>query len=291
MQELHNMTTADNTGVSTRTPDTTFEEMLNAIGDSLSDLASSDDERTREDEEDDEEDTDLGRLSDDDETGWVVGTISKTVQRCMESFRQKNMRLEELTQPGCGDIANCFRERDMKCWTAEFKVPAIFKPQIDRTAATPYPTTFGELMQTLDIVCGKEQIPTVTSRPGSSQMRLGSEKPHTQTNTSSFAWCCVRFDTDSGWTACWTRKLLPLHEASLVNYHIEIGYGRRYGDGSRVTGGIDTWIVYLDNLSLVKQFVYLLCYVSAFSWFQWPHCKTWYFISVYARVVRAMQRF
>jgi len=54
MQELKDMTTA------TGKPETTFEEMLNAIGDSLSDLASSDDEQDGADEEDDEVDTELG---------------------------------------------------------------------------------------------------------------------------------------------------------------------------------------------------------------------------------------
>jgi hypothetical protein len=47
-------------------PETTFEGMLNAIGDSVSNLASSDDEQDGEEEEDDEEDTELGKLSDDD---------------------------------------------------------------------------------------------------------------------------------------------------------------------------------------------------------------------------------
>jgi len=41
-----------------------FEEMLNAIGDSLSDLASSDDEQNGEDEENGEEYSELGKLSD-----------------------------------------------------------------------------------------------------------------------------------------------------------------------------------------------------------------------------------
>jgi len=57
------------------------------------------------------------------------------------------------------------------------KVPAVVKPQSHRTAATPSPTTFGELMQVLDIVRGQSQMPQVTSRQGSCQMRLGSEKP------------------------------------------------------------------------------------------------------------------
>jgi len=43
--------------------------MLNAIGDSLSDLASSDDEEDGEDDNDAEEDTGHGKRSKDDETG------------------------------------------------------------------------------------------------------------------------------------------------------------------------------------------------------------------------------
>jgi len=83
MQDLKDMTTT------TRKPETKFAEMLHAIGDSLSNLASSDDEQGGKDNEYDEEDTELGKLSDDDEPGWVMGTISGTVQHRMESFRQK----------------------------------------------------------------------------------------------------------------------------------------------------------------------------------------------------------
>jgi len=149
---MQDMTTAENGCPTTGKPKTTIEEMLNAIGDSLSDLASSDDEQDGEDEEDDEEDTELGKLSDDDEPGWVMGTITKTVQHCMESFRQEQMRLDELTQQGWGDAANYFRERDMRYGTAKLKVPAVVKPQIDTTTATPSPITVGEHMQTPEIV-------------------------------------------------------------------------------------------------------------------------------------------
>jgi len=176
MQELKDMTTAESAGGTTRMPETTFEEMMNAIGDNPSDLATSDDEQDSEDEEDKEEDTELGKLSD-DEPGWVMGTISKNVQHRMESFRQKQMRLDKLTQPGWGDAANYFRERDMKYGTAELKVLTVVNHQIDWIAATPSPTTFGEHMQTLQIVSGQSQMPAVTSWPGSSHMRLGSEKP------------------------------------------------------------------------------------------------------------------
>ena len=170
MQELKDMTTA------TGGPERTFEEMLKAIGASLSDLASSDDEQDGEDKEDDEVDSELGKLSDDAQPGWVMGTISKTVQQRMESFRLKRMRLDELIQPGWGDAANYLRQRDLKYGTAELKVPAVVTPRIYTTAASASTTTAGEDMQTLDIVRGQLEMPAVTSQPGSSQMRLGSEK-------------------------------------------------------------------------------------------------------------------
>jgi len=152
MQELNEMTTAENVWATTGKPETMVEEMLNAIGDSPSDLPSSNDKPNGEDEGDVEDDTELGKLSDDDEPGWVMGTMSKTVQHHMESFRQKQMTLDELTQPGWGDAANYFRERHMQYGTAELNVRAVVKLQLDTTAATPSPTIVAELMQTLDIV-------------------------------------------------------------------------------------------------------------------------------------------
>ena len=50
--------------------------MLDAIGDSLSDLASSSGGEDRDDKEVDEH-TELGRFSEDDEPGGVIDTISK----------------------------------------------------------------------------------------------------------------------------------------------------------------------------------------------------------------------
>jgi len=59
--------------------------MVNAIRDSLSDLGSSDNEEDAEDEEDND-DAEQGKLSEDDEPGWVMGTVSKSVQHRMERF-------------------------------------------------------------------------------------------------------------------------------------------------------------------------------------------------------------
>jgi len=158
--------------------------MLKATRDNLSVPASCDNEEDGEDEED-EEDTELGKLSKDDEPGWVMGTISKTVQHRMENFWQKQMRLDELTQPGWWAVANYFRERDMKYGMAESMFPAVVTPQIDTSTATPAPTTVGKRMQMLDMVPGQSQMPHGTSGPGYSQMRLGSEKPQSHTDIAS----------------------------------------------------------------------------------------------------------
>jgi len=176
MQEHEHMGNVEKGQSTTTNPETSFEKMSNSIGDSLSDLASSVDEEDGEDEDDDEEDTGHGKLSKHDEPGWVMGTISKTVQHRMETFRQMQIRLEVLTQTRGKNAADYFRERDMKYGTTELKITAVGKPQEDSTAATPSPTTFGGLMQALDIVPRQLPMPQVTSRQGSSQIRLGSEK-------------------------------------------------------------------------------------------------------------------
>jgi len=175
-QRQENMSNVEKAGLTTREPEKTFEEMLNAIGDSLSNLASSDNEEDAEDEEEDD-DTEQGKLSEDDEPGWVMGTISKSVQHRMERFWPKQMKLDELTHPGWGDTADYFCERDKKYGTSEWKVPAILKSQTDHVAVAPSQTTFGELLETLDIVPGILPMPRCTSRPGSSDMRVGSGKP------------------------------------------------------------------------------------------------------------------
>jgi len=139
--------------------------MLNAIGDSLSDHPSSDDREDGEDKDDDEEDPAWGKFGEDDEPGWVMGRISETVQYSMERFQQKQMKLEKLTEPGWGDMADSFRERDMKYGTTALKVLAVVQPQTEDNAVPSVPMTFSEPLQSLDSVPGKLQMPQVTSRP------------------------------------------------------------------------------------------------------------------------------
>ena len=116
-QEHKVMGNADNVELTTREPKKMFEEMKVATGDSLSDLASSEDGEDGNDEDDEERE--LGKLSKDDKPGWAMGTISKMVQQRMERFRQKQKKLDELTEPGWGDTADYFHEGDEMYSTTE----------------------------------------------------------------------------------------------------------------------------------------------------------------------------
>jgi len=67
------MKNAEIAGLMTQEPEKTSDNVMVAIADSLSDLASSDDGEHGEDEHD--EDTQQGKLSKDDKPGWVISTI------------------------------------------------------------------------------------------------------------------------------------------------------------------------------------------------------------------------
>jgi len=69
---------AENVGLMNREPGKPFQETMVTIGDSLSDLASSDHAEDGENEDDHE--TEQALLSKDDQRGWVMGTITKMVK-------------------------------------------------------------------------------------------------------------------------------------------------------------------------------------------------------------------
>jgi len=182
-EEQDDMTHVEIAGLTSREPKKTFQVMLVAIRDSLSDLISSDD--GEDGEEEDDEDTEQGNLSEDDEPGWVLGTITKTVQQCMERFQQKQTDLDELTQPRWEDAADCIREWEKKYGTTDLWVPAIYQPQTKDDTPAPLPATFGELMESVDIVPGISQRPQGTTRPGSSHIRLGLVKLQSKSSMTS----------------------------------------------------------------------------------------------------------
>ena len=175
-QAREDVRNAEKAGSLTTMPKKSLNEMLDAIGYSLSDCALSNDEEDGEDEYDDE-DAALHKLGEHYTPCLAMGKIPKAVKHCMNSFRPMQIRHDDLKQPGWGDAANYFGARDMNYRTAEFEVPAGVIPWQDRTAATPSPTTFGKHMQSLDIVPGQWEMPQGTSQSESNHMRLGSWKP------------------------------------------------------------------------------------------------------------------
>jgi len=84
-QEQEDTERAENMRLMTIMPKKMFHEMMIAIGDSLSDIALSNNGGIGEDENNEE--TVEGKLSEDDEPGWVAGTVSKTIQQCIKRFR------------------------------------------------------------------------------------------------------------------------------------------------------------------------------------------------------------
>ena len=240
--------------LTSREPEKMFEEMLVAIGDSLSDLASSDDGENREVEDDEE--NEQGKLNVDNEPGRVMGTITKTVQQRMERFRQKQMKLDQLTQPGWEDAADFFCERDKKYGTFELRVRAVVQLPTNDDAPAPPATSFGELMESLDIVPGISQRPQGTSRPGSSHIRLGSLKPQSKS-------CIPCGGPAAEPDLSKLLKVKPVEPVSSVepvsiypcikppaNYHIDIGFRQRDGDGSCICGRLDMQTVIFDVPSL-----------------------------------------
>jgi hypothetical protein len=69
MQQQEHMGNVDHGRSTTTKHEIPFEGLLNAIGDSLTDRASSEDEEDGEDKDDDEEGKELGKLSEDTEPG------------------------------------------------------------------------------------------------------------------------------------------------------------------------------------------------------------------------------
>jgi hypothetical protein len=78
------MNNAKYSGLRNREAEKTFQERIDSIRNSLSHLTSSDNGENKEAGDDDE--TEEGQLSEDDAPGWVIGTITKMVQRQMQRF-------------------------------------------------------------------------------------------------------------------------------------------------------------------------------------------------------------
>jgi len=92
-QHVHDdMTHTQITGSTSRAPEKTFQEMLVAITDRLSDIASFD--HGEDGEAAGDEETGQGKLGKDDKPDWVMGTITTMVEQSMDSFRPVQMMID-----------------------------------------------------------------------------------------------------------------------------------------------------------------------------------------------------
>jgi len=64
------------------------------------------------------------------------------------------------------------------------RVPVVIQPQTNDDASAPPSTTFGELMEKINIVPGISQMPQGTSRQGSSHIWLCTVKPQSDLSIS-----------------------------------------------------------------------------------------------------------
>jgi hypothetical protein len=145
-----------------------------AFANSVSDIVRSDD--GDDGEQQDVESPERGQLSEDDEPGWMLGTITKTVQQRMERFWQKHMKSNKSSHPGWDNTPAYYRDRETKYGLSEIRVPAVIQPQTDEDAAASGMTPLGELLECLDIVRGISQMLHGTFRLARSYMSLGSGK-------------------------------------------------------------------------------------------------------------------
>ena len=168
-----------------------------------------------------------------------MGTITKMVQQHMVRFRHEEMKFNELTQPGWKDAADYICELYKKNGTSEMTIPVVVRLQTDDDAPAPPPTTFGGLMECIDIVPRISQMPQWTSRPGSSHIRLRSVKPHSQSSIPSGV---PSAELDSSMLLKAKRvEAVRFHPCKqpAADYHIDIKFRRRDADGSCVCARID----------------------------------------------------
>jgi len=70
----------------------------------------------------------------------------------METFRQKQMKLDELSKTGWEAEGDHFCERDKKYGISELRVLDVIQPQTDDATAAPAATTFSQYMVSLENV-------------------------------------------------------------------------------------------------------------------------------------------
>jgi len=147
-------------------------------------------------------------------------------------------------------------------------------------------------MENLDRVPRKFQMLQVTSEPGSSHMRLGLWKlqPHIRIPSLPPApmtnWSPMQqstHDESVSFNRCILRpKLISIYKLD------------SHEDMVTAPASPEQWIgklAFVTMYQFEKQHLYLFCYMSTFTSFQWPNCETWWFVNACARVGKAMPMF
>jgi len=76
----------------------------------------------------------------------------------MERIWETQKKLDELTQPGWGDMADYCGEREKMYGTSEWQVPGVVQHETADDAASLAPSTFDDPTETIDRVPGKWQM-------------------------------------------------------------------------------------------------------------------------------------
>jgi len=107
------------------------------------------------------------------------------LQNQIEHFRQKQMKRDELMQPGWANAADYFREGDTKYGMTELGTPIVVQLLTADDAASSGPTTVGEPNETLYRFPTKSQMIQFASQRECRHVLLGSGKPLTSNHVSS----------------------------------------------------------------------------------------------------------
>lgn len=84
--------------------------------------------------------------------------MCESVPQGMKQFRQKYMRHDDVMALGGGDAGDHFHDGDMMCGIVKWMRAAVVKPRtVDHTEVAA-PATFGEIIETLDMVHGMSQM-------------------------------------------------------------------------------------------------------------------------------------
>jgi len=165
-----------------------------------------------------------------------------------------------------GDAADYFHVRDKIHDTTKLKGLAVMESQMNEVAVTPTPTTFGELMEYLDIDPGIPQMPQGTSWPGSSHIRLGSGKPQSNKPIAS-----LQLNTEP-----YSSQMKNLKAVEPVSFYGCILHAELFtilqSDSNRAMVTVRVFLekligklVYVTLYRSEKLFMDLLCYLSAIS--------------------------